>query len=136
MVKWKIMKKIWNRRTRFHSGGFGGPPLIPIGIHWDRWQQRNKGAEKSSNSSVISGKTQTPVCVWLTVPLTHLQSGDVSLYICPVYYVWSSKEINLCPIAVSKSMKNLLAVSAKICFHFMWSLPIFFAFFELTCLFN
>lgn len=33
MVKLKAMKKIWNRRIRFHSGGFGGLPLVPIGIH-------------------------------------------------------------------------------------------------------
>lgn len=39
----------------------------------------NKGAEKSSNSSVISGKTQAPVCV--TYSSTYLQNRDASLYL-------------------------------------------------------
>ena len=55
-------------------------------------------------------------CLSDLILLTYLQNEDKSLYL-PLYLIESSKEINLRPGAVSRSVKNLLllAVCAKIC---------------------
>lgn len=116
------MKTIRSWRARFHSGGFCCATSNP---HRSSARQiapwRNKGAEKSRihpRCPVVKWQNWQKACVCgLTITLIYKMEMDHS--VCPVYLIRSSKKINLCPVAVSKIMKNLiLAVSAKIRFNF------------------